>query len=147
MARSNAGRPQITDRVKSGPGYELADWLNRNLDRLTDKTNEEIATELGYTRPNIISMWRTGRTRIALERLRPLSKILGVDMVTLLPMWLEQYIDREGYEEIKKAGKRIVSEDEAEIIDIVRAAHDHGPISSEFKMRLKNIIPQIVIND
>lgn len=125
MARSKAGRPPNLERRKTGPGFALSDWFHRNLDRLTDMTNEEIAESMGYSRPNIISMWRTGRTKIPLDRLVDLSKILNVDLVILLPLWLEQYIDAEGYGEIKKAQSRLVSEEEGKIIQILRDGMDN----------------------
>lgn len=146
MARSAAGRPQIEERRKTGPGFALADWFNRNLDRLTDMTNEEIADKLGYSRPNIISMWRTGRTRIPLDRLKPLSDILGVEMITLLPLWLEQYIDKEGYQLVEEASKRMVTQDEAELIAVIRDQNDQTPLSAEQKAALIAATKSIINN-
>lgn len=114
-----------------GAGYKLAEWLNDNLDRLTTLTNDQIATRLGYTRPNIISMWRTGRTRIPLEQLSPLGEILGVELMFLLPLWLEQYMDKKGYKEVEAASKRLVSEEEAAFLDRVRKITG----GKRFKMR------------
>jgi transcriptional regulator with XRE-family HTH domain len=128
MARGTAGRPQ--EGAKDGPSYALAVWLNKNLDLLTDKTNDEIASAMGYERPNIISMWRTGRTRIPLDRVPQIAKLLGVDLAMLLPMWLEQYVQGE-QDELTKMFRRLCSEDEAALIKAIRKARGDtkGPIS------------------
>lgn len=113
------GRPQ--EKVKTGPTYELAEWLNGNLSRRTDMTNDEMAEEMGYARSNIISMWRTGRSRIPLERLPDLSKMLNVSMAELLPMWIEQYAPQVRVE-VGKMFNRLVSENEFEVVQAVRDA-------------------------
>lgn len=129
MPRGTAGRPQ--DSALTGEGFALAEWFNKNVDFLTDKTNEQIATELGYTRPNIISMWRTGRTRIPLDRLPGLCKILNVDIAFLLPLWVEQYGGGEGYSLVLKALKNVVSDSELKLVETARA-HTKG---QNFKMK------------
>lgn len=118
MARGSAGRPQQS--TKTGETFALAEWFNKNVDFLTELTNEELAEKLGYSRPNIISMWRTGRTRIPLDRLTPLSKILKVDISFLLPLWVEQYGGGEVYAAVMKALNNTVSADEAKLVKAAR---------------------------
>lgn len=36
-------------------------------------TNAEIAAELGYERSNIVAMWKTGKTRVALHALKGIA--------------------------------------------------------------------------
>lgn len=119
--RSAAGRPQTS--VNSGPTYELAEWLNANIERRTDKTNEELAGEMGYARANIISMWRTGKSRIPLERLPDLSRLLNVSLAELLPMWMEQYAPQMRVE-IAQLFTRLVSKNEWEVIQAMREASE-----------------------
>lgn len=129
MVRGRVGRPR--GDTKAGESYALAEWLNKNLDRLTDLTDERIADHLGYSRPNIISMWRTGRTKLPLDQLKPLCDLLGVDFITLLPLWLEQYATRGDIKHVTKAAERLVSEHEAEFIAKLRQ-HTNG---RPFKLR------------
>lgn len=114
MARGLSGRTQ--ESSLTGKSYQLAEWLNRHLDTLTSQTNEQLAAELGYSRPNIISMWRTGRTRIPLDRISKIAKILKVDPLYLLPMWLEQYADEDLSGELIRGQQRMASEDEFDIL-------------------------------
>lgn len=111
------GRPQ--ESAKTGATYELAEWLNANLSRRTNMTNEELADDMGYARSNIISMWRTGKSRIPLERLPDLSRLLNVSMAELLPMWMEQYAPQIRVE-VGKMFNRLVTENEFEVIEAIR---------------------------
>lgn len=112
------GRPQ--EKPKTGATYELAEWLNNNLSRRTNMTNEELADDMGYARSNIISMWRTGKSRIPLERLPDLSRLLNVSLAELLPMWMEQYAPTMRVE-VGKMFNRLVTENEFfEVIEAIR---------------------------
>jgi transcriptional regulator with XRE-family HTH domain len=129
MPRGVAGRPQQS--IKTGETFALAEWFNKNVDFLTELTNEELAEQLGYTRPNIISMWRTGRTRIPLDRLTKLSELLKVDLSFLLPLWVEQYGGAEAYTGVMKILQSSVSESEAKL---VAAAREHTK-GRDFKLK------------
>ena len=118
MSRGSAGRPQKT--IKTGETFALAEWFNKNVDHLTDLTNEELAAKLGYTRPNIISMWRTGRTKIPLDRLAPLCDALNVDLSYLLPLWIEQYGGAEANARVLKVLRNTVSESEMALVETAR---------------------------
>ena len=118
MSRGSAGRPQKT--IKTGETFALAEWFNKNVDHLTDLTNEELAAKLGYTRPNIISMWRTGRTKIPLDRLAPLCDLLKVDLAYLLPLWIEQYGGAEANARVLKVLRNTVSDSEMALVETVR---------------------------
>jgi transcriptional regulator with XRE-family HTH domain len=66
----------------------------RRIDRLingSDKTQRQIAMELGYDRSNLISMFKQGQTRVPVEKVPALADALGVDRAELLTMWLEDY--------------------------------------------------------
>ncbi len=125
MTKNAVGRPQNEKRLKSGSGYALANWLNTNLADLTDLTNEELAIKLGYSKPNIISMWKTARTKIPLDKIHLLSKLLNVDLMILLPLYLEQYSSADGYLEIQASLSRMVTAKEAKIIEYLREIADN----------------------
>lgn len=141
MPKEGRGRPQ--ERVKEGPGFKMAVWLNENLEALTSMTNEELADRLGYQRPNIISMWRTGRTRVPLDRLPELADILGVNLGHLLMLWMDQYATGPKYTRLMKTVLRTVGDDEAELIEAVRV-YTKGRTFSVNKSEAKKLIPQII---
>ncbi|MEQ8600149.1 MAG: helix-turn-helix transcriptional regulator [Devosia sp.] len=55
------------------------------------KSQAEIAGEAGFTNPNMISMIKSGATRIPLDRVPALAKSLDVDPARLLQLALEQW--------------------------------------------------------
>lgn len=68
----------------------VADFI---ADRLaeSDKTQREIAVECGFEKPNIITMFKNGSTKIPLNRIGPLAKAIGADPAHLLRLVMQQY--------------------------------------------------------
>ena len=91
--------------------------VQQEYQQFTGLTNEELSAKLGYTRPNIISMWRTGRTKIPLDRLAPLCDILKIDLAYLLPLWSEQYGDGDANARVLKALRNTVSDSEMQLVE------------------------------
>lgn len=62
-------------------------------DRLAecDKTQREIAEECGFEKPNIITMFKNGSTKIPLNRIGPLAKAIGADPAHLLRLVMQEY--------------------------------------------------------
>ena len=69
----------------------VADFL---ADRLaeSDKTQREIAEECGFEKPNIITMFKTGATKLPINRIGPLAKALNVDPAHLLRLVMTEYM-------------------------------------------------------
>ncbi len=110
----------------SGPGTAFANFLIDTLPAL-GMTNDAVAAGLGYAHPTIISMWKTGRTKVTLDVLQPLSELLGVDLGYLLALYFEQYVTNAHggvtkFAEILDTVRRIVTPEEMKIIDAVRVA-------------------------
>jgi len=66
----------------------------RHIDQLiteSEKTQAEIARELGYPKANIITMFKSGTTRVPVDKVPLLADSLGVDRIELLTMWLQDY--------------------------------------------------------
>lgn len=57
----------------------------------SDKTQREIAEECGFENPNIITMFKTGSTKLPLNRIGPLAKALDVDPAHLLRLVMLEY--------------------------------------------------------
>lgn len=62
-------------------------------DRLaeSDKTQREIAEECGFESSNIITMFKTGATKLPLNRVGPLAKAIDVDPAHLLRLVMLEY--------------------------------------------------------
>jgi len=112
------GRKQKDPRT--GEGYKLAEYLNKNLKLLSGMTNDEVSRKCGYSTPNIISMWVTGKSKVPLDRLVPLAEMMNVNLTYLLPLWIEQYGGDRIYPSVTKAFHSAVSEDELLFVEALR---------------------------
>ncbi len=115
-------RPQLSART--GPTYQLAEFMNRHWDTRVSRTNEDVATELGLRAANMISMWRTGKTRVALQWVPDIARLMGVDQSHLLLLWHEQYWgERDDADEVlADFADRLLTEHEVALIRTVRSA-------------------------
>lgn len=68
----------------------FSSYLAAQIDA-SEKTQREIALALGYARPNLITMFKQGLTKVPIEKVPALAKILGLDLVHLLTFALREY--------------------------------------------------------
>lgn len=117
-----AGRPQLSNRT--GPTYGLSNFMNDNWEKLVGRTNEDVAADLGYRSANIISMFRTGKTRVPLEKLPDIARLMKLDLTALLPLWFEQYWGERSDAKtlIKGFAQRLLSTNELPLIEGIRKA-------------------------
>jgi transcriptional regulator with XRE-family HTH domain len=122
MKKTGPGRPQTS--VNTGTSYALAEWLNENLAKLSGMTNAEIAAELGYERSNIVAMWKTGKTRVALHALKGIARLTNTPLEQLFPLWVEQYAREKGVktQPYTEMLSRIVTPAEFKVIETIRNA-------------------------
>lgn len=57
----------------------------------SDKSQNQIAAEAGFPKPNIITMFKQGITRIPLDRVPALASALSVDARELMDLCLTEY--------------------------------------------------------
>src|SRR5271170_3660497 len=84
-------------KVEVKPGMPFADsaiakYIDKQIDALKGvKTQREIATEIGYDKPNMISMFKRGEARVPLDKIPLLAKAMEVNPTHLFRLALEQY--------------------------------------------------------
>lgn len=69
----------------------IAEFIADRL-AVTDKTHRQVAEECGFDMPNIITMFKQGRTKVPLDRIGALAKALGADPVHLLRLAMQEYM-------------------------------------------------------
>lgn len=77
--------------ARPAPDVPLHIFLSRKLDERDDLTNVEVARRLGYARPNVVAMIRTGTMRVPLSKVRAIADMLGIDAIALLRRVLSEY--------------------------------------------------------
>jgi hypothetical protein len=75
--------------MKKTTTVTVAEVLTRMIEA-SDKSQREIAAEVGYTHPNVLSMMKQGMTKVPIERAPVLARALGLD-----PAWFVRLVMRE----------------------------------------------------
>jgi DNA-binding transcriptional regulator YdaS (Cro superfamily) len=70
---------------------DVAAYLATHIHR-SGRTHKEIADEVGFENPNVVSMLKTGRTKIPLLRVPALAKAIDVEPKELLALCLRVYM-------------------------------------------------------
>jgi hypothetical protein len=94
----------------------IAKFIDHQIDTLRGvKTQREIATEIGYDKPNMISMFKRGEVKVPLDKIPALAKALHTDPGHLFRLGLEQYWPQLG-STIEEIFGRVVTANEEEIL-------------------------------
>lgn len=81
--------------------HELIDLLDAALSRAQQKHKlADIARQLGYEKSNILSMFRTGTTKVPLDKAVLIAKVLEIDPPLFLRLALEQSVSKEAVAEM-----------------------------------------------
>jgi hypothetical protein len=87
----------------------------------SDRSQASIAASAGYSRPNVISMFKAGKMKIPLERIPAFAKAMRIDPAPLLRVAMQEY-----FPAIWKilqehlSADLLVSYDEQHILEVLR---------------------------
>lgn len=109
-------------------GYPAEHRLRACLtDRLSGDDHEtrvqQLATTLGYTRPEVVRMWTSFKTRIPLDKLPKIAGFIGVDLRVLVALWVAEYSGEHDGEDLFKAASPVVTSAELRIIELARLTY------------------------
>ena len=94
----------------------IAMFIDKKIDEMKGvKTQREIASEIGYDKPNMISMFKRGEVKVPLDKIPLLANSLHVDPGHLFRLALEQYWPELG-KTIETIFGRVVTANEEEIL-------------------------------
>jgi predicted XRE-type DNA-binding protein len=110
----------------------VASYLTSQIDLVVgsgEKTQKQIAAELGYTKPNIITMFKQGLTNLPINKVELMAKAIHADPVYLLRLTMQEYMP-EAFETITKilGETALYSEMEKSIIKEMREHATTGEI-------------------
>lgn len=106
--------------LKPHADTQLAHFLQRRLlEQRPHKTQAQIASEVGWKTPNVLSMIASGATKMPIERVPALARALDVDPADLLRLTLAQH-DLLLWDIIEKACGFIVTDNEKRIVSLIR---------------------------
>lgn len=130
------GRPR--NPIAHVTASPLAAFIDANWEK-TGLTNDQGAAHFGFTAPNMISHWRTGRTPLSLAHIPKMAALLGADEALLFVLWLKQQRLRDKTVPahlVELLEQRLVSANEAVLVGAVRnATRNADPAFSEPVLR------------
>jgi len=133
--------PKRTARERPYAETKMARFLDKRIDSLKDETSQrEIAAAVGFRSANIISMFKTGETKVPLDKIPGLAKAIKVDPAHLMRLGLEQYWPDQ-MRTINEIFQNLVTRAEMEIIEVYRSASTDRdpPVTEDQKRRLREI--------
>lgn len=126
---------QTTYYLESKVAEEITRMLNS-----TEKSQQEIAQEIGLTKSNIMTMFKQGRTKLPLKFVVPLSKACGQDPAILMNIALEEYAP-EILEAMGDSFKTPTTEYERIVLSTLRRAKKNKEKVKRDKARAKATSP------
>ncbi len=117
-------------------GSRLAKFIEtRVLELRPKKTQAEIAEEAGFVNPNMISMLKSGASKVPLDRVPSLAKALDTDPRHLFKLAFEQDGGETTMRAIEEVFGTIVTRNEVGWLAALREASDHSDPSLSQRAR------------
>ena len=104
----------------------VAEYLTKAIE-LSGKTQREVAQEVGYPKPNVVSMMKQGQTRVPLEKAPLFARACGVDPTFFLRLVLDEY-HPEAARVIRDTIGEPLTKNEQDLVAIYRRAAPNGDI-------------------
>jgi len=105
--------------MKTHERHTVAQYLTLHINN-SEKTQRQIAQEIGYTKPNIITMFKQGLTKLPLEKIGPLAKALEIAPDDLFFKVMSEYMP-DTFEALSPfLCGQMLSKDELELLDNYR---------------------------
>jgi hypothetical protein len=97
----------------------VKDYIEQQL-AICNKSQKQVAVEIGYDKPNVITMIKQGLTKLPINKVGPLAQALNVDPVYLLRLVMSEY-HPDSWEVLDHLiGTTLVSKDELDLLKFIR---------------------------
>lgn len=122
----------------------VAKYLSNKIESSGIKQSD-LAHQIGYSKPNIITMFKQGLTKLPISKVKVTAEALNVDPVHLLRLVLEEY-QPETLESIEEIVGYAVSDNEMKVVELLReTTKDADPvIHSKAMKELKKVFKDLV---
>lgn len=125
---------------------ELAQLVTTRLEEIGGRKNQrDVSEEVGFPTANMISLIKSGATKLALDRVEKMAKALEIDLSVLMLPALRQFYSTETIAAIRDAFAPTEAETktEREILAIARNNMDvSAGLSFETRQRLKEVFAE-----
>ena len=99
----------------------LAQYISKQIDVQVSmgKNQRQIAQEIGYEKPNMISMFKRGEAKVPLDKIPALAKALNVDAAFMFKLAVQQYWPDMG-KAIAEIFGTVLTKNETKMIELIR---------------------------
>src|SRR5476649_1521150 len=102
--------------TKATPQISVAEFLTGAIG-LSGKTQRQITDDIGYDNPNILTLFKQGKTKLPVNKVKLMAQSLGVDPTRFLRIVMTEYMP-DAWQVINDlVGDKIVSPDERALLD------------------------------
>lgn len=130
--------------MKNHKKLSVAEYIDLQI-AISGVSQKEIADALDYENPNVITMFKQGKTKLPINKVGPLAKVLGVDAVHLLRLVMTEYCPDTWQAIQHLIGKSLITTNEMEIIEVVRKTC--GAVDLELKDRAERSALAAIVED
>ena len=109
------------------------EYISRAIE-MSPLTQREIATMAGYDKPNVISMMKTGITKVPINKIPVLAKACGVDEKHMLRVVMQDYYPEVWEVLMRNFETESLNEEERELIRQHRASKDESFVKGSRSM-------------
>ena len=102
------------------PRLTVAEYLTKAIE-LSGKSQREIAREVGYDKPNVVSMMKKGETKVPIDKAPLFARACGVNPTFFLRLVLEEY-HSESWATIRETLGEPLTKNEQDLIAVYRRA-------------------------
>ena len=106
------------------PSGKVAQFLTAAIGSAS-RSQKEISEEIGFGKPQMMTMIKQGKTRLPLDRLPVFAKAIEVDLAVLLRLVLEEYLPNGAQPIMRALAKGSLSENERNLLTVVREASNN----------------------
>ena len=106
-------------------GSALSQFLTKRILELRPKSQRDIGIEAGFTNVNMISLLKSGRTKLPLDRVPALAKALKSDPKRLFLLALQQGGNETTNKAMEEVFGTVVTDHEVGWLEEIRSASDH----------------------
>lgn len=100
---------------------ELARLVSARLEDISfQKSQREVADEVGFANRNMLSLIKSGQTKLSLDRVPAMAKSLGLDLEAVMIPALRQYYTEDVISVFRETFGRTETPTEHEILQIAR---------------------------
>lgn len=115
MSTNNKANTKVT------PQMSVAQFLSGAIS-LSGKTQRTIAEDLGYDNPNILTLFKQGKTKLPINKVPAMANSLGVDPVKLIRLVMREYMPDTWDVLDGLIGASLVSDEERALLKVVDKA-------------------------